>query len=104
MGHLYQKSFALLNGSISEGLSNTILEAGQWGIPIVCRRNSGNLSATDEGRFATLFTDENDFFEVFSHFYRHYPEPNQNFDFWIKSHFSLQEEIKNLIQLYERFS
>lgn len=104
MGHLYQHAFLLVNGSYTEGLPNTLLEAGQWNVPILCRRNSGNLSATDQGRFAWLFEDEHDFSQIFCQFYQNPLEKSVGYREWILQHFSVEAEIKKLQTIYTELS
>jgi glycosyltransferase involved in cell wall biosynthesis len=43
MAFLYERAQFLINGSLSEGLSNVLLESSFWEIPLFCRNNSGNL-------------------------------------------------------------
>lgn len=50
-----QQSTALLNSSVSEGLSNALLEAMELQTPIIARRCAGNEVVLDYGRFGLLF-------------------------------------------------
>lgn len=61
MPGLYAAADAVVNSSVSEGMSNSLLEAMAAGVPILARANQGNCAVVSHGRTGLLFTSERDF-------------------------------------------
>lgn len=61
MPGLYAAADAVVNSSISEGMSNTMLEAMAAGVPVLARANEGNRAVVAHGRTGLLFAGERDF-------------------------------------------
>ncbi|MGH8459802.1 MAG: glycosyltransferase [Nevskiales bacterium] len=58
---LYAAADAVVNSSVSEGMSNSLLEAMAAGVPVLARANAGNRAVVSHGRTGLLFTRESDF-------------------------------------------
>lgn len=56
-----KEAFLVLNSSISEGMSSSILEAMALGVPVLVRNNKGNLSFVKEGENGLVFSCKEDF-------------------------------------------
>lgn len=61
MASLMQQSDLILNNSISEGLSNALVEACGLGRPILARDNSGNRQVVEAGRNGLLYNSGQEF-------------------------------------------
>jgi len=61
MPGLYAAADAVVNSSVSEGMSNSLLEAMAAGVPVLARANQGNCAVVLHGRTGLLFTSERDF-------------------------------------------
>ena len=61
MPGLYAAADAVVNSSISEGMSNALLEAMAAGVPVLARANAGNRAVVAHGRTGLLFISERDF-------------------------------------------
>lgn len=61
MPGLYAAADAVVNSSLSEGMSNSLLEAMAGGVPVLARANAGNRAVVARGRAGLLFTTEQDF-------------------------------------------
>eukprot|EP01102_Stenamoeba_stenopodia_P015513 TRINITY_DN5297_c0_g1_i1.p1 TRINITY_DN5297_c0_g1~~TRINITY_DN5297_c0_g1_i1.p1 ORF type:complete len:460 (+),score=34.53 TRINITY_DN5297_c0_g1_i1:84-1382(+) len=58
---LINEADVLVNSSVSEGLSNVILESMLLGLPVVARRNEGNESVIQDGHTGLLFDTPREF-------------------------------------------
>jgi len=58
MPALYAAADVVVNSSISEGMSNSLLEAMAAGVPVLARDNAGNRAVVDHGRTGLLFATE----------------------------------------------
>lgn len=56
-----RKCFALVNSSVSEGMSAAILEAMQLGVPVLARDNAGNAAIVQHKITGLLFSSPQDF-------------------------------------------
>jgi len=61
MPALYAAADAVVNSSVSEGMSNSLLEAMAAGVPVLARDNAGNRAVVAHGRTGLLFATERDF-------------------------------------------
>lgn len=64
--HLYDcisESFVVLNSSLSEGLSNVILESFYLNRPVIARKNEGNSSVIEDQKTGLLFSTVDEFIE-----------------------------------------
>lgn len=61
---LIRKCTAVVNTSISEGLSQTILESMIIGKPVLARDNEGNRSIVEEGKTGWLFETPDEFLKL----------------------------------------
>jgi glycosyltransferase involved in cell wall biosynthesis len=61
MPGLYAAADAVVNSSLSEGMSNALLEAMAAGVPVLARANAGNRAVVRAGRTGLLFADERSF-------------------------------------------
>lgn len=61
MPGLYAAADAVVNSSISEGMSNSLLEAMATGVPVLARSNEGNCAVVSQRRTGLLFSSERDF-------------------------------------------
>jgi glycosyltransferase involved in cell wall biosynthesis len=61
MPGLYAAADAVVNSSISEGMSNSLLEAMAAGVPVLARANTGNRAVVSYNRTGLLFGSERDF-------------------------------------------
>lgn len=61
MPGLYAAADAVVNSSLSEGMSNSLLEAMAAGVPVLARANAGNRAVVSNGRTGLLFTGESGF-------------------------------------------
>ena len=59
------KSKALINTSIEEGMSDTILSAMGLGCPVICNNNSGNSNIIDNLKTGYLFNEISDLENIF---------------------------------------
>ncbi|MGH9804470.1 MAG: glycosyltransferase [Candidatus Acidiferrales bacterium] len=60
MPGLYAAADAVVNSSISEGMSNSLLEAMADGVPVLARANAGNRAVVAHERTGLLFATEGD--------------------------------------------
>lgn len=60
---LIQASFALINSSLSEGMSTAILEAMDLGVPVIARNIPGNRAIIDHTQTGLLYDSATDFLE-----------------------------------------
>ncbi len=58
---LLKESHLVLNSSISEGMSNVILEAMNMGIPVLARKNQGNCKLIKNDINGFIFEDKEEF-------------------------------------------
>ena len=63
MGALYRRADLVLNCSLSEGMSNSLMEAMSLGRPVLAADIPGNRALIDDGETGWLFHDEATFIE-----------------------------------------
>ena len=56
-----KEAFLVLNSSISEGMSCSLLEAMALGVPVLVRNNQGNLNLVKENENGLVFSTQEDF-------------------------------------------
>lgn len=61
MRGFYAAVDTMVNSSISEGMSNSLLEAMATGVPVLARSNEGNSAVVSHGRTGLLFSSEQEF-------------------------------------------
>ena len=61
IGGLFDKSFAVINCSDSEGMSNALLEGMAMGKPVLAYRNYASLELIKDGETGFLFENHNEF-------------------------------------------
>ena len=61
MPGVYAAADAVLNSSLSEGMSNALLEAMAMGVPVLARAIEGNRALVRHNRTGLLFSSEGDF-------------------------------------------
>ncbi len=61
MASAIQSADVILNNSVSEGLSNALLEAAVLGVPILARNIPGNATVVQHGSNGRLFNDAQEF-------------------------------------------
>lgn len=60
---LKHESSLVINCSIAEGLSSSILEAQKYGIPVLARNNEGNMSIIKDKENGCAFSNKEEFKE-----------------------------------------
>lgn len=61
IGDIFDRSFVVINCSISEGMSNALLEGMIMGKPVLAYRNSASLELIEDGANGFLFENPNEF-------------------------------------------
>jgi glycosyltransferase involved in cell wall biosynthesis len=63
MGAVYQIADAVLNTSLSEGQPAAILEAMEYGLPVIASDNTGNRNIVTHGKTGFVYTNESEFLD-----------------------------------------
>ncbi|MGH9863113.1 MAG: glycosyltransferase [Candidatus Acidiferrales bacterium] len=67
MAGIYAASDVVVNSSLSEGMSNALLEAMAMGVPVLARAIEGNRALVRHNRTGLLFASERDFLRQAQH-------------------------------------
>ena len=96
----------VVNSSISEGMSNAIMEAMSIGVPVLARENEGNLKLIKHNHNGLIFSNKKEFKEMF---YKIHNDTilRENIIFnsikEINDKFSFDSEVKNYNGLLHEF-
>lgn len=106
---LLKESFLLINTSINEGMSNVILEAFYFGVPVLARKNEGNCKLIIDNKNGLIFDSKQSFIEKLLSIIDE--DNNLSKDLrekiiregktYLKDHFSFDNEVKAYKDLIE---
>src|SRR5690606_12507737 len=104
MGALFQKADVVLNTSISEGLSNVLLEAMSLGRAVLASDIAGNRALIEHGATGLLYSGEEQFEREASRLAANpqlRAELGRRAQTYIATHFSAAKEIDDTLRLYQ---
>jgi glycosyltransferase involved in cell wall biosynthesis len=97
----------VVNSSISEGMSNAIMEAMLLGIPVLARENEGNLKLIIHMKNGLIFRDKSDFEILYNKIYSDHTLRNsliENSKAEIEGKYGYDQEICSYKNLLSEFS
>ena len=104
MVSLYNWGDVVLNTSISEGQSSSILEAMQMGCVVLARNNPGNASIIEDGVNGYLFNDGKEFLEKIKVVLTELEKArwiNHNPKSFVQTNHLFEDEIEAFMKLYQ---
>jgi glycosyltransferase involved in cell wall biosynthesis len=106
MKQLYKQADITINTSVTEGQSSSIIEAMYNGSLVLVRENEGNLSLVKHEETGLVFTDKQSFLMMATKVLTNKELADTistNGEKYVLEHHSLQQEVEQYIQLYNRF-
>ncbi|MEN8699843.1 glycosyltransferase family 4 protein [Bacillus infantis] len=105
MGSLYECADALLNTSISEGQPAAIIEAMDYGLPVLVSANEGNISIVKDGITGFVYHNEDEFLAYAERLINNYEirkKLGAAAKNYIAEHHSNVSEAESLLRIYSR--
>lgn len=99
MAAVMRQADVILNNSASEGFSNTLLEAGSLGIPILARNIPGNAAAFRSGLEGLVFDTAEQFIRQAIMLTQH-PAMRRRFSQPLASSQSMQQEARQMASIF----
>jgi glycosyltransferase involved in cell wall biosynthesis len=105
MAAVYRLTDVVLNTSISEGQSSSILEAMAEGLPVIASDNTGNRDLVKHGETGYIYKNEDDFVRYAMELVND-PDLRKRMGLKAKAfvgeHHSPQKEIESLLKIYQQ--
>lgn len=95
--NILKESQLVINSSISEGMSNVLMESMQMGVPVLARSNEGNNKLIRNFYNGVLFSTQNEFVKFYKQIYQEEDFKNsiiKNAKSLIQENYSIQSEIR----------
>jgi glycosyltransferase involved in cell wall biosynthesis len=106
MKELYKHADLTINTSVSEGQSSSIIEAMYNNCPVLVRANEGNLSLVNHEETGFVFTNPSSFLLMATEILTNKSLANTisvNGKNYVMEHHSLEKEIKQYTEIYNRY-
>jgi glycosyltransferase involved in cell wall biosynthesis len=105
MGSLYETADALLNTSLSEGQPAAIIEAMDYGLPVLVSANEGNISLVKDGITGFVYKDEVEFLAYAGRLINNYEirkKLGAAAKHYIAEHHSNLSEAESMLRIYRQ--